>query len=78
MVRKHVSIESRQDAMLKRWAQARGVSEAEIIRRAIDSQVASGDILPPDAQAWSEARAFMQSLAQRESAGRPSIAWSRA
>jgi hypothetical protein len=40
MVRKQIYIAKRQEQMLKRLARARGVSEAEIIREAIDRQAA--------------------------------------
>jgi len=39
MVRKQVYIEKRQDALLKRVARRSGVSEAELIRGAIDRQL---------------------------------------
>jgi hypothetical protein len=39
MVRKTFYITPRQDALLKRLAQLRGVSEAEIIRQAIDREI---------------------------------------
>ena len=45
MIRKTFYITSRQDALLKRLAQLRGVSEAEIIRKAIESQL-SGSAQP--------------------------------
>ncbi len=41
MIRKQVYIESRQDATLKQQARALGVTEAEVIRRAIDCQMTS-------------------------------------
>lgn len=40
MVRKQIYIQKRQDVLLKRLSQARGLSEAEIIRRAIEREVA--------------------------------------
>ena len=40
MIRKQVYIAKRQEQLLKRLARARGVSEAEIIREAIDRQAA--------------------------------------
>ena len=38
MLRKQIYIEKRQQALLKRLAKKRGVSEAEIIRQAIDRE----------------------------------------
>lgn len=46
MVRKQIYIRKRQDALLKRLAQARGLSEAEIIRQAIDREVAGETAQP--------------------------------
>ena len=39
MVRKQIYIQKRQDALLKRLLHARGLSEAEIIRQAIEREV---------------------------------------
>ena len=64
MVRKQIYIEPRQDALLKRLAGMREISEAELIRQAIDRQVGSGQLrfLPPDPTAWEEAYQFMLDL----------------
>ena len=64
MIRKQVYIEPRQDASLKRLARAKGVTEAEIIRRAIDRETSSVSIPigQPDSAAWEEARAFIHTL----------------
>jgi Zn-dependent peptidase ImmA (M78 family) len=42
MVRKQIYIYKRQEAQLKRIAEAQGVSEAEIIRRALEQTLSSG------------------------------------
>lgn len=39
MVRKQIYIPKRQDALLKRLAKQRGVSEAEVIRQALEREV---------------------------------------
>ena len=64
MIRKQVYIEPRQDAVLKRLARTRGVTEAEIIRQAIDREAGSAEtaIGQPDVEAWEQARAFIRSL----------------
>ena len=64
MVRKQIYIEPRQEAMLKRLAESRGVSEAELIRQVIDRQVDGGrqQSLPPDPAAWEQAYQFMLDL----------------
>lgn len=47
MVRKQIYIQKRQDALLKRLSKARGVSEAEIIRQAIERQVGGEPLQQP-------------------------------
>ena len=58
MVRKQVYLEDGQNARLKRRAAELGVTEAELIRRALERL---GQIpgLPPDPRAWAEARAVI-------------------
>ncbi len=67
MLRKQIYIEKRQRTLLKRLAKKRGVSEAEIIRQAIDHEAGGGSglALPPDHEAWEEALAFMKALQAR-------------
>ncbi len=60
MVRKQFYIEPRQDRMLKRFARKTGVTEAQIIRRALDAEVQrleSGEAGP---KAWQESREFIR------------------
>ena len=67
MVRKQVYIQKRQQAALKRLARARGVSEAELIRQAIDRQLSSSaaQAFSPDPKGWEKARQFMLALRAR-------------
>jgi len=67
MVRKQVYLEPRQDEWLKYLAKKRGVSEAELIRQAIDRQISGtgGAVLPPDPAAWEQALQFMLELRKR-------------
>ena len=51
MVRKQVYIEERHDRLLKERARKYRVTEAELIRRAIDREVAA---TAPDPTAWDE------------------------
>lgn len=64
MIRKQVYIQKRQQLLLRRLARARGLTEAEIIRQAIDQQVSGRRVRaqPPDPEAWEKALAFMRSL----------------
>ena len=66
MVRKQIYIQRQQEAILKRFADLRGQSEAEVIRQAIDQQM-GGAISPAavDAEAWEEAYQFMLELQAR-------------
>ena len=79
MVRKQIYLEQRQEARLKRMARARGTSEAEVIRQAIDRQImgvavgAGGG----DPSAWDSALRFMRSLAARPRKGAQGRGWKR-
>ncbi len=63
MIRKQIYIQRQQETILKRLSHVRGVSEAELIRQAIDNQV-SGKMasIAPDPAAWKEAHEFMLAL----------------
>ena len=82
MIRKQVYLETRQDRMLKRRARQQGVTEAEIIRKALDAAAAGGNVARgrtgPDPDAALRALAFMRSLAARRSKGKRGRDWSRA
>jgi hypothetical protein len=54
MIRKQIYIEKRQQQLLKRLAKTCQISEAEIIRQAIDQQTVSNQRLSfhPDPHAW--------------------------
>lgn len=80
MIRKQVYIEQRHDRMLKRRARQHGVTEAEIIRQALDSVGIGGGGGKPagqDSVAAGRALAFMRSLAARRSKGPAGRAWTR-
>ncbi len=64
MMRKQIYIQKRQQILLKRLAKARGVSEAEIIRQAIDEHTGSTTLRTPpsDPMAWQKAYQFMLDL----------------
>ena len=66
MVRKQVYIEQRQDDVLKRVARARGVTEAEVIRQALDRQGRSEPRdFRPDPDAWRSFKRFAERLRAR-------------
>jgi len=79
MIRKQVYIEPLQERMLKRRAKQRGVTEAEIIREALDHV----DVKPVarrrdvDIDAALQAVAFMRSLADRGNRTPKGRTWTR-
>ena len=67
-IRKQIYLEKQHDRQLKRLAEARGVSEAAIIRALIDTEASSQatNALPPDRAAWED---FARSARQRTQLG---------
>jgi hypothetical protein len=64
MIRKQVYVEARHDVILKRLARAKGVTEAEIIRKALEREAisVSADYAHPDPRAWEAVRTFIRRL----------------
>lgn len=64
MVRKQVYLEKRQATLLKRQARQRGISEAELIREAIERQIeqTAAHSSLPNSDAWERAHALMLAL----------------
>ena len=62
MVRKQIYIQERHERLLKRISRARGVSEAELIRQAIEREtVGEKPLLTPDQEAWDKILRFAKS-----------------
>ena len=78
MVRKQIYIKKRQEALLKRLSQVRGLSEAELIRQAIDREIAGGLTQPAssDRSAWQEIEVFLEARRGAVGAGQP-YQWDR-
>jgi len=78
MVRKQIYIEERHERLLKRISKTRGVSEAEIIRQAIDRETIGGktSLLAPDQAAWDEIIRFVKNRKSLRPRGRP-YRWNR-
>ena len=78
MVRKQIYIQQRQQIMLRRIAQNREVSEAAIIRQAIDREIISPRPYPvvPDPATWDEIIRFIEARKAISPAGEP-YKWSR-
>jgi hypothetical protein len=70
MIRKQIYIESRQEITLKQQARALGITEAEVIRRAIDRQMISVRLGTRDPKAWDREKAFIvKRMAKRPTSG---------
>lgn len=73
MIRKQFYIEPRQEELLKRWAREKGVTEAELVREALDLYTPWGaDVSPAraagglrDPSAWQEERLFIEELRKK-------------
>ena len=76
MVRKQVYIYPHQEARLKAMAVAQRVSEADLIRQAVDAflgqpQTAGSKPLPPDEAAWQEILTSFAAVRERSLPGAP-------
>jgi hypothetical protein len=78
MVRKQIYIQKRQEYLLKRLSQAQGVSEAEIIRRAIERENSGEkrDLPAADHTAWEDILRFVGSRQSLKTVGSP-YRWNR-
>ena len=79
MIRKKVYIEERHERFLKHRARQRGVTEAEILREALDRAEISGNRggHVPDPAAWRKLLSFMRSLAKRRHKAPAGRTWTR-
>jgi len=59
-VRKQIYIETDQEGLLKRLSQETGISEAEIVRQAIDHHTRGLRLLRHGSGAWEQERAFIR------------------
>jgi hypothetical protein len=79
MVRKQIYISKRQQALLRRLSKQRGLSEAEIIRQAIDREAANSAPQPVsnDEDSWQQVVGFMRSLRERADQFSEPYGWNR-
>jgi hypothetical protein len=78
MIRKQIYIQKSQEARLKRAAEARGISEAEIIRRALETELKrAGYRLAYDNEAWKRLRAEMLEMNKLPSVPQKKRDWTR-
>jgi len=62
MVRKQIYLKRRPEQQLKRRAAETGLSEAELIRQALDHQLSAGSTLVMDPEAWQRERGYLAEL----------------
>ena len=78
MIRKQIYIQKNQEERLKKVAEARGVSEAEIIRRALDVELKrAGFRMAYDNEAFVKFLAFMDELDKRPPVPQRKRDWTR-
>ena len=66
-IRKQIYIEAEQNNLLKEKARQTGLSEAEIIRQAINQHIISVKSPTPNLSAWEREKAFIAGLENRPS-----------
>jgi len=64
-VRKQIYIEPEQEARLKQLAAQTNLSEAELIRQALERSLEAPEFLYPNDAAWEAEVEFMRSLAEK-------------
>jgi hypothetical protein len=62
MIRKQIYLESHQDQFLKKRSKSTGISEAELIREALDAHLYGGVANGLDLSAWEEEKKFIEQL----------------
>lgn len=79
MVRKQIYLKKQQNSQLKKLSLSRGISEAELIRQAIEREAISGTghYPPGDQTAWQELIAYLERRWSETGKGRP-YKWQRA
>lgn len=77
LIRKQLYVSENQDALLKQRAAQWGVSEAELVRQAIESYLVPRVCLPRDLSAWEREKCFISARARElEGMGGPA-GWKR-
>jgi hypothetical protein len=78
MIRKQIYIPSRQDTLLKKLARQRGVSEAEVIRQALDREVQMPGMEQNGEEAFAKMEKFMEERKAKYAGNGESYKWNRA
>jgi hypothetical protein len=76
-VRKQIYIDPEQEQLLKRRAEALGISEAEIIRRKLNEPERPGISKPRNPKAWQQELAFIKRRARKLPALNKQRTWTR-
>lgn len=78
MIRKQIYIPRRQDILIKRLSETRGISEAEVIRQAIEHEI-SRELTDPDLNRLSAWEQLMEFVEERKAKAQPSepYRWNR-
>lgn len=78
MVRKQIYIPRRQDILIKRLSETKGLSEAEIIRQAIEREI-NRELFDIDTSAKSAWDEIMQFIEERKASAEPGepVQWNR-
>jgi cell division FtsZ-interacting protein ZapD len=66
-IRKQIYLETRQERLVKKVAHQVGISEAEVIRQAIDQHLGSVTSAQPNFAAWEQEKRFINQVKQRPS-----------
>lgn len=78
MVRKQIYIKKRQEIMLRQLSQARGLSEAEIIRQALERETGMRATHARESStAWAEILQFVQERKSALAEGGKPVKWDR-
>jgi hypothetical protein len=78
MVRKQIYIETRHERQLRRIAERRGVSQAEVVRDAIEREAVGSGVDPStDTAAWEEALATIRKIHRGRSRPATVRRWTR-
>lgn len=77
MIRKQIYIAPHQEVLLKKMAQVSGITEAEIVRQALDAHLTDGLNIPRNLQAWEEEKRFIQNRIRIKTGVRERRSWKR-
>lgn len=71
MVRKHVYITPEQEEQLRRLAEDRGCTEAQVLREGLQRTIEDARETTPEAKVWAKHLEFLRTLTAEETAGTP-------